>query len=514
MNILQLVFKQMRQRALSTWLTMLAVLLGVALAVALMITMRGSEAIFGQSDYGYDVIVGPKGSPTQLVLNTVYHLDKSPGNIPYSVYEEMVSPRGRYRPDVRTAVPTAVGDSYKGLRIIGAPPKLFGLLDDGTASDVPFEYRPGKRYEIAEGAAYASNRFEAVVGSDVPRLAGLKRGDTFQATHGMPAPTETPDIHDEVWKVVGVMKPTHTAADKCIYIPLLTFYCIFEHEESLAAQSAIREGATTIDVGSQKARAATKPATTAPAEEEKHYVLNADGTIDLKLPKNEWMISAILVKSRSPIGVMRMIYDFGVRNEATAVNPASVMREFFDTFLRPSMLLLQAVSWLVMIVAAVSILVSIYNSVSARKREIAILRALGATRLRIVTLLCLEAGLIGLFGGILGIIAGHLLGLGGSIYMQRLVGEGLPWMTFESGEWIYLLRVVMISLVAGVLPALNAYRTPVATNLVSVNSFNCTKIILAFGQNSVMELLKFSMILAREQFNRCCQKKKAEFIRR
>ena len=100
------------------------------------------------------------------------------------------------------------------------------------------------------------------------------------------------------------------------------------------------------------------------------------------------------------------------------------MREFFDIFLRPSMLLMQAVSWLVLIVAAVGILVSIYNSVSARKQEIAILRALGATRGRIVTLLCVEAGLIGLFGGILGIFAGHLVGVGGSMYMEQLVGEG------------------------------------------------------------------------------------------
>src|SRR4051812_7300889 len=151
MNLLQLVFKQMRQRALSTWLTTLAVLLGVALGVALMITIKGSGAIFGQTEYGYDVIVGAKGSPLQLVLNTVYHLDRSPGNIPYSIYEEMASPRGRYRSEVRTAVPTAVGDSYKGQRIIGAPPKLFGITDEGKPSDVPFQYRPGKSYEMADG---------------------------------------------------------------------------------------------------------------------------------------------------------------------------------------------------------------------------------------------------------------------------------------------------------------------------------------------------------------------------
>src|SRR6266404_4881673 len=98
MNLFQLVFKQMRQRALSTWLTLLSVVIGVALAVAIMILQRESDHLFGQSDFGYDVIIGPpKGSPLQLTLNTVYHLDKSPGNVPYSLYEDMAR-RGKAPP--------------------------------------------------------------------------------------------------------------------------------------------------------------------------------------------------------------------------------------------------------------------------------------------------------------------------------------------------------------------------------------------------------------------------------
>lgn len=130
MNFLQIVLKQMRQRALSTSLTILSVLLGVALVVGIMILRRGADNLFGQTDYGYDVLVGAKGSPLQLVLNTVYHIDRSPGNIPYSLYEEFLhSPQ--YRSAVRIAVPYVVGDSYKGLRIVGTLPKLFGLDDQG-----------------------------------------------------------------------------------------------------------------------------------------------------------------------------------------------------------------------------------------------------------------------------------------------------------------------------------------------------------------------------------------------
>jgi putative ABC transport system permease protein len=149
------------------------------------------------------------------------------------------------------------------------------------------------------------------------------------------------------------------------------------------------------------------------------------------------------------------------------VNPASVMRDFFQVFLSPSSKMLQAVAYLVTVVAGVGILVSIYNSISARMKEIAILRALGATRAKILALICFEAGLVGLIGGILGLALGHLLGAAGSQYVERLVGEGFNWLTISRDEWLYLLAVVILAVIAGLVPALKAYRTPVATNLVA-----------------------------------------------
>jgi putative ABC transport system permease protein len=180
------------------------------------------------------------------------------------------------------------------------------------------------------------------------------------------------------------------------------------------------------------------------------------------------MISAILVKSRGTgFNVQTLMWDINNQNVASAVNPASEMKKFFDVFLSPSTQMLKWVSYLVTIVAGVGILVSIYNSVSARIREIAILRALGATRAKVLTLICLEAGLIGLFGGILGLVAGHALGALGSKYLNRLVGEGFDWMAVSRGEWLYLGAVVVLAVLAGLVPALKAYRTPVATNLVA-----------------------------------------------
>jgi putative ABC transport system permease protein len=143
------------------------------------------------------------------------------------------------------------------------------------------------------------------------------------------------------------------------------------------------------------------------------------------------------------------------------------MREFFGNFLEPGTKLWLLVAILVTLVASVSILVSIYNSIVARLREIAILRALGATRRRILAQICLEAGLIGLTGAIIGLVLGHLLAAAGSAYMRRLMGEGLNWAKIGTEEALYLVAVTVIAVLAGLVPAMKAYRTPVATNLVT-----------------------------------------------
>jgi ABC-type antimicrobial peptide transport system permease subunit len=148
------------------------------------------------------------------------------------------------------------------------------------------------------------------------------------------------------------------------------------------------------------------------------------------------------------------------------VNPASVMREFFANFLSGTTTLLLVIACLVSVVAAVGILVSIYNSVSARLREIAILRALGATRQRVLVLICVEAAMIGLLGAIAGVICAHLMAALASVYFDRTIGEGINWLSWDRWELLYLVAVVIVAAVAGLVPALKAYRVPVASNLV------------------------------------------------
>src|SRR6266568_7102 len=434
MNSLQLVLKQMRQRALSSWLTLLSVTLGVGLAIAIMVFQREGEALFSQADFGYDIIVGPKASPLQLVLNTVYHLDVSPGNIPYSIYEQFLAPN---HPLVRNAIPYAVGDEFQGHRIVGTIDRVFSIDYDRKPLNRPLQYRKDRSFEFAQGRPFHPQKFEAVIGSDVALRTGLKLGSKFKAQHDAGSSAKEKEEHDEQWEVVGILKQTKTANDRIIFIPLVSFYAIPKHEQYLEQLQQFQQQMEAMNAGKPTSAPAPKPAKPAASgelladapkeghhhEHEEAYEMNADGTIALKLEKEKWKVSAILVQSRGGFQNQMLIYEFKNRTDAMAVNPAMEMRTFYDTFFKGSSTLLLVISLLVTIVAAVSILVSIYNSVMARLREIAILRALGATRGRILALICIEAGLVGLAGGIIGLLVGHLLGFGGSIFMNHLIGQ-------------------------------------------------------------------------------------------
>jgi putative ABC transport system permease protein len=331
----------------------------------------------------------------------------------------------------------------------------------------------------------------------------------------MPAANETPDIHKPRWHIVGILKPTHTANDRVLFIPFISLYAIAEHEAGMIDQTLMRANidpsrippdridevlvklgidpkkvpesvrkkfkmhapatapaggsAASKDVGELMKEATVAPATQKDeGEDVDAYHLDEHGEIVPDLPPDEWTISAILIQSRGGLQAQQLIYNFKVIDDrATAVNPATVMRGFFDVFLSPSTKVLLLISAFVVVVAAASIMTSIYNSVSARLREIAILRALGATRARILTIICLEAVLIGLVAGMLGMIAGHVLSGVGSSYLQQTVGEGINWVRIGLEEWGFFIAVVAIAFLAGLVPAMKAYRTPVATNLVA-----------------------------------------------
>jgi putative ABC transport system permease protein len=405
MHLGTVVWRNLSRRGLSTTLTASSVALGVAVVVAVLaLHARGREA-FRQSAFGCDLVVGGKGSAVQLVLNSLFHLDRSPGNLAWDRYRELAAHRG-----VAWAVPIAVGDSYRGFRVVGTTDRFFA--DFRPRPDRPFEiegrvfrFDPARLERTMAGEA-ADGPFEAVVGASAARRAGLGLGARFQVAHGVEGEGEE---HGETWTVVGVLRPTGTPHDRAIFINLDSFYATEGHE--------------------------ARPE-----------------------------ISAALVKAKSEGTAYQLEHDLNRRPDVVAAAPGRVVGELLELVGKVDVLLL-AVAALVVVVAAVSILVSLYASMAERRRSIAILRALGAPRAAIFRLMILESVTLCVLGGAGGILLGHLLSAAAGRALAAWAGVEMAAFGLLPEELGVLGGVLVLGVLAGMLPAWAAYRMEVTEGL-------------------------------------------------
>jgi len=165
---------------------------------------EGAQKSFKLSSSGFDAVLGARGSKLQLILNAIFHLEDSPGNLDWEQYELIKS-----TPGVKEAYPLAVGDNYMGFRIVGTLPSLI----------TEHEWREDTRYELNSGGrVFSELNKEAVVGSFVSSRLGLKVGDTFHPYHGLTFNESSK--HDDIYVVVGILNATGTPADKVIWVPI------------------------------------------------------------------------------------------------------------------------------------------------------------------------------------------------------------------------------------------------------------------------------------------------------
>ena len=199
----------LRQHALSTAITAASIGLGCGLLMAVWVVNFQTQREFKNVTGGFDCILGPRGSQLQLVMNSLFHMDSSPGLISTEDYKTF---RTKYQRFYKNAVPIAVGDNYEGFRIVGTTHDLFAA-----------EHSPGKRYEISVGEYFIQNdkewAKEAVIGDFAARKLGLRLNMKFNPYHGLNfAPGQKP--HKDEYTVVGILKPTGTPADRVIWIPI------------------------------------------------------------------------------------------------------------------------------------------------------------------------------------------------------------------------------------------------------------------------------------------------------
>lgn len=411
--IFTIVKKSLRQHGLSTVVTALAIALAAGLVMSVFVIQRQTYSAFTGGDIGFDAVLGARGSQLQLVLNTVFHLETSPGNIPFSMYQEISK-----NPQVELAIPYAVGDNFEGFRIVGTTEDIF----------TRFEFRRGQKFQTETGGRFFNREAkEAVIGSFAARETGLKVGDVFQPYHGLIF--DEKNKHNDDYTVVGVLEPTNSPSDRVIWIPLEGVYRMQGHILRGTGENYKPEANTEI-------------------------------------PDEAKEVSAVMLKFRSPQAGMNLDQLINRQGKvATLAFPIGrVMAELFDKIGWMNRVL-ELIAYLVVIVAAFSILASIYNSINERKREFAILRALGAKRTTVFAVIILEAASISALGSLIGYLI-YLAILSAAAYIIK-TQTGVVLRVFGF-DWALILTpflMIAVGAFAGLLPALKAYRTDVADNL-------------------------------------------------
>ncbi len=436
MNVVGLALRSLRQRLLSTILTAFGVAIGVGLVVFVTSVRASSHTAFVDAARGCDVVVSGKGTTSfAAVMNAVFHVDKPVDTVPVARWHEL-----EQDPRVLHAVPAVVGDVFRGFRVVGTTSAFFDAMAGGDG-------RPLKASLAAGGRVFPDDEsFEAVVGAFAAARTGLGLGTKFTVTHGLEEGGGE-HAHDEQWTVVGVLAPTGTPTDRAIFITLRSFFHVKGHEGKPAAP-------------------ATPPAMDAPpAMEGEPPAHDADPDADHDLGEEVRALSTILVKLKAPGVRYRFAADWNAKPDVRASIPAEEIRRLFE-IVQGVDGLLRAVAVLVLVSAALSILAALYNSMQGRRREIALLRALGARRAHVFGVVVLEAVLICLLGGVAGIALGHLGVAGAAPFLLEEVGVRLGLGTADVALWGKLAAgLVVLGLLAGLLPAWRAYRTPVARNL-------------------------------------------------
>lgn len=401
MNITRLSLKNIASRPLTTGLSLLLLTLGVGLISLVLQVNKHVEGQLLNNVRGIDMVVGAKGSPLQLILSSVLHVDAPTGNIPLKSTK-----RFDRNPLVKSTIPLSYGDSYKGHRIVGTT-KAYPELYSATVSN-------GKLW---------ANTMEVTIGASAAAVLNLGIGDTFSGNHGLDAHGE--EHAAQPYTVVGVFEPTGTVLDQLLVTNLESVWDVHSH----AAHG--------------------------------HNEHDNEGQAHAE-PERE--ITALLVSFKSPMGLLTIPRSINSDTKMQAALPAYEINRLFG-LLGVGIDTLNALALIIMLVSGISVFISLYNALRDRIQEMALMRTYGASRGQLFWLVLLEGIVLSVVGFVLGIVASRLAmvaigNLAASEYRYQLDGLG-P--VAEEG-WL-LLVTLLIGAGAALLPAIKAVRVDISSTL-------------------------------------------------
>ncbi|MEE1943693.1 FtsX-like permease family protein [Pedobacter sp. KR3-3] len=401
MSPFKISWKSLAAKPLSSALNIMLIAFGMGILTILLLASTQIEEKLNNNSKDIDLVVGAKGSPLQLILSSIYYIDFPTGNIPLKEANELA-----HNPFVKRATPLALGDNYNGVRIVGTDTNFISLY----------------KLKVQDGKFWKAD-LEATIGATVAKNQNLKVGDTFFGAHGL---TNNSDVHkDHAYKVVGILAPQGNVTENLILTNIASVWKMHEEPEKAGAH-------------------------------EHHDAPTPDPTSEIQGQE----ITSLLIQYRSPMSVVmfpRMV------NQATNLQSASPAMESTRLFslIGVGVDTLQWFAILIMLIAAISVFVNLYNSLKERSYDLAIMRTLGASRTKLFVIVILEGLILTVIGTIVGMGLGHLA-LELIAHYQESSQAKLSGLVFIPTEGYLLLTGLAIGIFAAIIPALQAYRSNIS----------------------------------------------------
>lgn len=404
-----LAWKSVLNRKTTAILTILTVAISVVLLMGVERVRTQAKSSFANTISGTDLIVGGRSGQVNLLLYSVFRIGNATNNIDWKSYQEFSQHRS-----VDWAIPISLGDSHKGFRVMGTNHSYFEHFKYGSKQPLTF----------SQGTEFKS-LFETVIGSDVAKSLGYQIGTEIILAHGIS------DVgfsrHDNLpFKVVGILAPTGTPVDKTVHV-------------SLPAIEAIHVG------WESGANLGNNPTA---AQLEAHQ---------LKLQPQQ--ITAMLLGLKSKIQIFSLQRQINTyrKEPLSAIMPGIALHELWG-MMSVAEQALMIVSGFVVVAGLLGMLSSLLTSLQERRREMAILRAMGARPKHVFALLISEASVLTFVGITTGVITLYaLLAVIGPIIQQHY-GINIALNGISHHEWLLLGLVQTAGLVIGFIPAFRAYK--------------------------------------------------------
>ncbi len=435
MNILSLVIKNILYKPLNSFLCILLIALGVGIISLLSHTQIQLNDTFTRNASKTDIVVGAKGSPLQLILSSIFHIDSPTGNISLKEAEKL-----KKNPLIASAIPLSYGDNYAGFRIVGTR----------------YEYLELYGAEISEGKLWAGV-YEAVIGEEVAKKLNLKIGDEFASAHGF---MEGGEVHDdEQYIVVGILKPSYSVLDQLILTSLESVWEAHEHlahEEESKGEAIKDETHEHEELHLHDDKESHDHKKSHDHEDEDNHAHHHE--------EDDRQITALLLKIRNPIGLMQIPRQINKNTQMQAASPLFEVGRLMNLS-DQALKMIEMIAYLIMLVAGLSVFISLYNNLKNRKGEMALMRVYGASRKQLVYMLILEALILSAIGFIAGLILSRLGLWVVNFYINSTIPAQYSGFHFIIQEFWLLLMALAIALTAALLPAVNAFQLNISKTL-------------------------------------------------